>query len=57
MKLNGEVKYLAFLLDSFANMLQLEIRLNVQKGLHIVQKGCPIEVRIKEHNIGGQADG
>lgn len=44
MKLNGKVKYFAFLLDSFAYVLQLEVRLNVQKGLHIVQKGCPVEV-------------
>lgn len=44
MKLNGEIKHFAFLLNSFANVLQLEIWLNVQKGLHIVQKGRPVEV-------------
>lgn len=57
MEFNGKVEYLAFLLDAFPNVLQLEVRLNVQEGLHIVQKGCSIKVRIEEYNIGGQADG
>lgn len=57
MEFNGKVEYLAFLLDAFTNVLQLEVRLNVQERLHIVQKRCSIKVRIEEYNIGGQADG
>lgn len=56
MELDGKIEHFTFLLDAFAYVLQLEVWLDVQKGLYIVQEGHAIEVRIEEHNICSKAE-